>query len=82
MFLDAFKNPSKKIEMGTIKEKFEELQQTIYRKKKTGRKQIRLMKFLALFFYFLARIALTLISSPAIISCFRKVNFEKFNLVI
>ena len=60
MFLDAFKNPSKKIEMGIIKEKFEELQQTIYRKKKTGKKQIRLMKFLASFFYFLARIALTM----------------------
>ena len=40
------------------------------------------MKFLALTMYLLARITLTLISSPAIFGCFRKVNFQGFNLVI
>ena len=40
------------------------------------------MKFLALTFYFLARIILTLISSSAITDCFQKVNFQGFNFVI
>ena len=39
------------------------------------------MKFLALTLYLVARITLTLISSPAIIGCFRKVS-QWFNLVI
>ena len=41
-----------------------------------------MMKFLALTLYLLARITLTLISSPAIIGCFREVNFQGFNLII
>ena len=57
-------------------------QQTIYSKKDTGKKKIGKMKFLALTLYLVARITLTLISSPAIIGCFRKVNFQGFNLVI
>ena len=57
-------------------------QQTIYSKKDTGKKKIGKMKFLALTLYLVARITLTLISSPAIIGCFRKGNFEGFNLVI
>ena len=36
------------------------------------------MRFLALTLYFLARIISTLISSPAIIGCFQKVNFHAF----
>ena len=40
------------------------------------------MKFLALTSYLLARITLTLMSSFAITSCFQKVNFQAFNLLI
>ena len=40
------------------------------------------MKFLALTLYLVAKITLTLISSPAIIGCFRKDDFQEFNLVI
>ena len=40
------------------------------------------MKFLALTLYLVVRITLTLISSPAIIGCFRKASFQGFNLVI
>ena len=42
-----------------------------------------MIKFLALTLtlYLLARITLTLTSSPAIIGCFRKFNFLGFNLV-
>ena len=39
------------------------------------------MRFLALTLYLMARITLTLISSLTIIGCFRKVNFQGFNLV-
>ena len=38
------------------------------------------MKFLALTLYLLVRITLTLISSPSIVGCFRKINFQGFNL--
>ena len=41
-----------------------------------------MMKFLALTVYLVARITLTLISSPAIFGCFQKVNFQGINLVI
>ena len=41
-----------------------------------------MMKLLALTSYLLARITLTLMSSFAITSCFQKVNFQTFNLVI
>ena len=58
------------------------LQQASCRRKRTGKKKIGMMKFLALTLYLLARIALTLISSFAIISCFQKDNFQGFNLVI
>ena len=40
------------------------------------------MKFLALTFYLLARITLTLISSFTITACFEKFNFQGFNLVV
>ena len=40
------------------------------------------MNFVALTLHLLARIALTLISSTAIISCFHKLNFQGFNFVI
>ena len=62
------------------KEKFEVLQQTTYSRKEVEKEKIRMTKFLAL--TLVARITLTLISSPAIIGCFRKVNFQGFNLVI
>ena len=41
-----------------------------------------MMKFLALNLYLLARITLILISSPAIIGSFGKLNFQGFNLII
>ena len=40
-----------------------------------------MMKILALTLYLLARITLTLISSPAFIGSFRKVSFHGLNLV-
>ena len=43
---------------------------------------IGMMKFSALALYLVARITLTLISSPVISGCFRKVNFRGFKLVI
>ena len=76
--LDALKKSS----MRTKKEKVELSQQTIYSRMETGIKKIRKMKFLALTLHLVARITLTLISSPAIIGCFQKVNFQGFNLVI
>ena len=59
------------------KEKIEVLQQTVYSRKETGKQKIGMMKFLALTLYLATRITLTLISSPAIVGCFRKVNFEE-----
>ena len=41
-----------------------------------------MMTFLALILYFLARIALTLVSTSAIVGYFQKVNFWGFKLVI
>ena len=73
--LGALKNSSKKKEMRIKKEIVEVLQQISYRIKRTGKLKIRMMKFIALIFYLLARITLTLISSSAIIGCFKKVNF-------
>ena len=51
--------------MRTKKEKVEVLQQTIYSRKKTGKKKIGMMKILALTLYLLA--TLTIISSTAIL---------------
>ena len=76
------KKSSKRKEITIKKEKVEVLQQTIYSGKKTGTSKIETMKFLALTLYLCARIISTLISSSAIIGCFRKVNFQGFNLVI
>ena len=73
--LGALKNSSKKKEMRIKKEIVEVLQQISYRIKRTGKLKIRMMKVIALIFYLLARITLTLISSSAIIGCFKKVNF-------
>ena len=53
-----------------------------YRRKRTGKLKIGMMKFFALTLYLLARITLTLISSSSIIGCFQNVNFQGFNLVI
>ena len=41
-----------------------------------------MMKFLAVTFYLLARITLTLVSSFAITGCFQKDDVQGFNLVI
>ena len=79
--LDALKNSSKK-ETRIKKEIKEVLQQTSYRKKRTGNQKIEIMKFLALTLYLLARITLTLISFSAIIGCFQKLNIERFNNLV
>ena len=47
-----------------------------------GDRKDEMMKFLALTLYSVVRMTLTLISSPAIIGCFRKISFQGFNLVI
>ena len=73
--LDVLKKSSKKKETRIKKEILEELQQASYRRKRTGKLKIGMMKFLALTLYLLARITLTLISSSAIFGCFKKVNF-------
>ena len=80
--LDALKKSSKKKETRIKKEIVEVLQQTLYRRKRAGKLKIGMMKFLALTLYLSARITLTLISFSAIISCFKKVNFQGFSLVI
>ena len=80
--LDALKKSLKRKEMRMKKEKSEMSQQTAYSREETGEQKIGMMKILALTLYLLARITLTLISSPAIIDCFRKVNFQGFDLVI
>ena len=80
--LDALKKSSKREEMRIKKEKVDVLQQTIYSGKKIGTSKIEMMKFLALILYSCARIISTLISSSAIIGCFRKVNFQGFNLAV
>ena len=54
----------------------------IYSREETGRSKIGMIKFLALTLYLVVRITLTLISSPVIVGCFRKVDFQEFNLVI
>ena len=41
-----------------------------------------MMKLLALTLYSVVRMTLTLISSPVIIGCFRKISFQGFKLVI
>ena len=56
------------------------LQRTIYSREETGKLKIGMMKFLALTLHLLVRIALTLISYPAIVGCFRKVIFQGFDL--
>ena len=57
--LDTLKKPSKRKEM-RIK--------TIYSRKETGKQNIKMVKFLALTLYLLARITLNLISSLGIIA--------------
>ena len=79
---DALKKSSKKKETRIKKRIIEVLQKTSYRRKRTGKLKIGIMKFLALTLYLLPRITLTLISSCAIIHCFKKVIFQGFNLVI
>ena len=73
---------SKRKETRMKKGKVEVLQKTMYIRKKTEKQKIRMMKFLALTLYLLARRTLNLISPLAIIACFGKVNFQGFNLVI
>ena len=76
------KKSSKKKETRIKKEIAEVLQQSSYRRKRTRKLKIGMMKFLALTLYLLAIITLTLVSSSAVIGCFKKVNFQGFNLVI
>ena len=80
--LDALKKSLRRKESRIKNEKNEVLQQRIYGRKKTEKQKIEMMKFLAMTLYLLARTALTLISSPVIIGCFRKVGFQGFNLDI
>ena len=80
--LDALKKFSKKKETSRRKEIVEMLQHASYRRKRTEKLKVGVIKFLALTLYLLARITLTLISSFAIIDCFKKVDFQGFNLVI
>ena len=80
--LDALKKSSKKKETKIKKEIVEVLQQASYRRKRTGKLKIGMMKFLGLTLYLLARVTLTLISCSAIIVCSKKVNFKGFSLVI
>ena len=80
--LDALKKSSNKKETRIKKETVEVLQQASYRRKRVGNQKIGMIKFLAFVLYFLARTTLTLISSSAIIDCFQKVIFLRFNLVI
>ena len=82
LFYRCLEKSLKKKETIIKKEIVEVLQQSSYRKKRRGSKKIEMMKFLALTLYFLARITLTWISSPAIIDCFQKVNFQGLNLLI
>ena len=56
------------------------LQRTIYSREETGKLKIGMIKFLALTLYLVVRIALILISYPAIVGCFRKVLFQGFDL--
>ena len=80
--LDALKKSLRRKESRIKNEKNEVLQQRIYGRKKTEKQKIEMMKFLAMTLYLLARTALTLILSPVIIGCFRKVGFQGFNLDI
>ena len=64
------------------KEMVEVLQHDSYRRRRTEKLKIGMIKFLALTLYLLARITLTLILSSAIIGCFKKVHFQGFNLDI
>ena len=73
--LDALKKTSRKKEMRRKRDIVEVLQQASYRRKRIGKLKIGMIKFLALTLYLLARITLTLISSSAIIGCFKKVDF-------
>ena len=77
--LDALKKSWKRKEMSIKKEKVEMLQQSKYSRKEIGKWKKGMMKFLALTLYMVARLTLTLISSPAIIGCFRKVSFQGLN---
>ena len=80
--LDVLEKSSKKKQTRIKKEIVEVLKQAGYRRKRTGKLKIGMMKFFALTLYLLARITLTLISSSSIIGCFQNVNFQGFNLVI
>ena len=80
--LDALKKSSKKKETRIKKEVVDVLQQASYRRKRTGKLKIGIMKFLALTMNLLARVTLTLISFSAVIGFFKKVNFKGFSLVI
>ena len=80
--LDAFKKSSKKKETRIKKEIVKDLQQANHRRNRTIKLKIRVIKFLALTLYLLAIITLFLISSSAFTDCFKKVNFQGFNLII
>ena len=80
--LDALKKTSRKKEMRRKRDIVEVLQQASYRRKRIGKLEIGMIKFLALILYLLARTTLTLIWSSTIIGCFKKVDFQGLNLVI
>ena len=80
--LDVLEKSSKKKQTRIKKETVEVLKQAGYRRKRTGKLKIGMMKFFALTLYLLARITLTLILPPSIIGCFQNINFQGFNLVI
>ena len=79
--INALKKSSRRKEMRIKKEKVEVFQQIRYSRKEAGKWKIGTMKFLIFTLYLVTRITLTLISSPAIIGCFRKVSLYGFNLV-
>ena len=78
--LDALKKSLKRKDTRIKKEKVEVLQRTIYSREETGKLKTGMTKFLTLTLYLVVRIALTLISHPAIVGYFRKVIFQGFNL--
>ena len=80
--INALKKSSRRKEMRIKKEKVEVFQQIRYSRKEAGKWKIGTMKFLVFTLYLVTRITLTLISSPAIIGCFPKVNFQGIDLVI
>ena len=77
--LDALKKSSKKKETRIQNKIVEVSQQTSYRRKKTGKKKIGMMKFLVLTVYLFDRLTLILISAYAITGMFLRSKFSEGN---